>query len=471
MEVAAAASVATSVVSLIGTCKDLLSSIVDGIEKVKLNNIEVSICFQKAKFLLDSVDKTEKKLQRCWLDSHTQDELTPKLEYIKCLLHNILEKLPMNQKKRTLFKAKRVKELIDTLQGVLREVDTRLHQLTNITDKLLAHSRCPSITSSAVSETDNPLPHVVEEVKVKPDGKHMVVSWKDYANNAANIKQYNIYVDDNLKDVYYPNTDSAESNEHSARLRTIFEGWRMYFVQVAAVNKGDHEGRISDHVPVYMNQHPPNVKPTSVTFISATSRTSVLFSVDRPETYNDMGITACKVHGLDDQGISLTKKEKCQVSKEHPNTLNFEIKDIDPARLYRLAVFFCNEHGDGKRSDELSFQINSMNPSKPNIILLRKVSSTSVQVRISTERNSGNVWYYYLFRIQGANGKPNMEPEPIKASGNTPADCEINGLKPSTLYKFYVVSIPVQELCECTTCESNILEVRTTAPEPIKSIY
>ena len=98
MEGAAAASVTTSVVSLVGVCKDLISSIVDGIEKVNLNNIKISICFQKAKFLLDSVDKVEKKLQCFWLDCHTQDELTKKLEYIKGLLHNILYKLPANQK-------------------------------------------------------------------------------------------------------------------------------------------------------------------------------------------------------------------------------------------------------------------------------------------------------------------------------------------------------------------------------------
>ena len=179
----------------------------------------------KTKFLANLTNICETKYTKCstWLDHISQDELAVKLEYIKSLLEKVKSEIPANQKKRKWFKADSVRDSIDTLEVTLKEVDNKLGKLNATIDQILARPRCPS---SAVSEIDYPLPSKVTDVAAKPEGRYMVVSWKDDANSADSIQHYSIYVDDNVRDVYDPSTSSStsiDSKEHSARLRSTFD--------------------------------------------------------------------------------------------------------------------------------------------------------------------------------------------------------------------------------------------------------
>ena len=142
--------------------------------------------------------------------------------------------------------------------------------------------------------------------------------------------------------------------------------------------------------------------------------------------------------------------------------MTFEIRGIDPAWNCKVAIVFSSEYGDSETSEKVSFQINSMNPSKPHLSL-KNVLSTSVQVEISTETNACNVLCYYLFRKQCSSGQHVMEPEPIERREN-PFFYTFNDLLPSTTYDLYAVSIPINDVQDSIpTAQSNFLNVKTRA--------
>ena len=173
----------------------------------------------------------------------------------------------------------------------------------------------------------------------------------------------------------------------------------MYFVGVSTVNKADQERWRSSPVSVLMNKCPPGIKPTGLKVLTASSRSSVVLSIDRPENFDEMAISKCKICGFANETIPVTKEAILRETQRHTNTLQFEVKVIEPTWNCRVAVFFCNDHGDSIRSDEITFQIDSMKPSKPNLSLIQK-SSKVVQLEILTETNPGNVLQYHLYRRQ-----------------------------------------------------------------------
>ena len=458
MEIAAAASLATSAVSLFGACKDLISSIISGVEQVQQNNTKALNCFMKARFLAKLTEKCEERYEQCyWLDHVLQDELATKLEYIESLLKRIKSLLPTNQKKRKWFKAGSDREFIDQLEGLLKEVDNELGKLSKEIDQILARPRCPS---SAVSEVDHPLPSKVTDLRAKQEGKYVVVSWKDCTNSAENVLHYNIYIDDNVWDVYDPHTSSSiDSSEHSVRMTTTFDPWHLYFVTVSAVNKASQEGQRSSPVQILMNACPPDIKPMGLKVLTALSRKSVILSVNCPENFNEMAISKCKIQGFADGTIQITREANFLENQGHRDNLLFEVTDIEPMWNCRVAVTFSNDYGEGIRSDEIRFQINSMRPSKPNLSLIEN-SSNSVKVEISTETNPGNVLGYQLYKRQGSKGKKEREGVPIIQQGSDPINYTINDLQPRKKYHFFVVS---ESAMDQSTLESDILKVKTPA--------
>ena len=460
METTAAASASSAAVSLFSVCKDLISAIIKGTQQVNQNNTKAINCSIKAKCLVKLIDTYETKYNECstWLDHISREELKSKLEYIKSLLKNAESEIPTNQKKRKWFKADSVREFIATLEVTLKEVDNELAKLKETITQILDRPRRPS---SAFSEIDYPLPSVVTDVAAKSEGNYIVVSWKD-PNSTDNIQHYNIYVDELVQDIYDPSTSpNNNSNEYSVRLSTRFDAWGMYLIQVSAVNKAKQEGQRSSHVSVVMNKCPPDIKPAGLKVLTASSRTSVILGVDRPENFDKMEISKCKICGVADKRSPLSMEGILLEIERDTNTLHFEVKDIESTWNCEVAVIFCNDHGDGIRSDEIiQFQIDSMKPSKPNLSLIQK-SSEAVKIEILTEINPGNILQYHLYRQQGSqNGELKQEPQPIKQQGAAPITYDINDLQPRKKYYFHVVS---ESAVDGSTYKSDILMVKTPA--------
>ena len=284
----------------------------------------------------------------------------------------------------------------------------------------------------------------------------MVVSWEDPANSADSISHYKIYVDDNLLDIYVPD-QMTSAGEHSARLSTTFDIVRMHHVQVSAVNKADQEGRRSSHTSVLMNQCPPNIKPTGLKVLTASSRTSVILSVNCPENFDKtlMKISKCKVNGIANEN-PISREASYQI---YSNTFRFEITDIEPCWNCRVAVIFSNEHGDGKLSDEILFQINSMKPSKPELLLIHR-SNTTVKFQILTVINPGNVQEYHVYKKLGSDGMLEREPNPIIPEGIAPIIHEVTDLQPHKKYFFHVTAVSA---IDNSTYESDVLKIKTSA--------
>ena len=383
------------------------------------------------------------------------------MKYINDLLEDIKSKIP-SKRKWWPGRARSEKEFMDLLDDTLKEVDSGLTKVSAEIKEELVHSRCPS---SAVSDIDFPLPSKVTKVEAKPEGKYMVVSWQDNENSADNIKQYNniIYIDDIVRDIYADSGSGANltSNKYySVRLGVVFDTWGRHYVQVSAVNKADQEGQKSSYVLILMNQCPPNIKPMGLKVLTVSSRTSLVLSVDYPENFDDMAISKCKIYGFADRTIPMTREASFLETRrpsDHTNTLQFEVTDIEPQWNCQATVFFCNDYGEGIRSDKIGFQINSLRPSKPTLSLIEK-SNNSIKIEISTKTNPGNVLQYHLYRRQGYKGKKEKEPEPIKQRGSAPIIYDINDLQPSKKYHLYIVS---ESAIDKSTLESDILQVKT----------
>lgn len=462
-EIAAAAAVTSSVVSLFDVCKGLISSIVKGITQVKLNDDGIVNCVQKARYLERYIESIERNCKEChWMSRDTQEELTIKLEYVNSLLDNVCKRcneLSTKQKKWKFFNASGMKQLMDTSFEDLRVVDNHL----DVINKQIKHTKAVPIISPAVSEVDFHLPAQIREVTANPNGKYLNVSWEDIENSPSNLEKYNIYVDDNLRAFYSLSTTDIQSNKHvySVRLQLNDSCVHLHTVQVSAVNKAGEEGLKSSQVAVLMNQCPPDVKPTGLKVETALSRTSVVLSVDRPINYDDMGKTICKIHGYANRKIQIEKEAKfIESCNPQSSILNFEIGRIDPVWDCRVAVCFCNEHGEGMRSKEISFKIDSLHPSTPKLSS-KQITSRTVEVDIFTETNPGSVSHCYVFQKQDGGDKIVMElEEPIKQAGDNPIYHDIKGLQPDTMYQFYVISVSAADQ---RTYESDHLPVKTKA--------
>lgn len=455
-QIAAASAVTSSAVSLFGVCRDLASSIVKGINQMNLNDEHTLNCFLKTKLLKNEIADIETIYKEChWMSRATQRSLTIELEYVKSLLDNVCNRCSRLSTKQKMYKfviGSGIRCLMETSFSDLLEVDNRLAKVKG----QIKDIRANPMISPAVSEVDFHLPAQIRKVTTNQDGKYLVVNWEDTDNTPSNLEQYNIYVDDNIRTFYPVTTTHIQSNIHVHSARVPLDDWCIHTIQVSAVNKAREEGSKSDHMVVLMNQHPPNVKPTGVKVAAASSRTSVLFCVDRPVNYNDMEIIKCKIHGYANRRICIEREADCLESSD---TIIFEIGDIDPAWDCQVTVCFCNEYGEGLQSDEIPFKIDSMHPSAPKLSS-KQITSTIVKVEIFTEINPGNVLCYYLFQKQDKNKIVLHLKEPIKQLEDNPIFHDIDGLQPNTKYKFWVVSVSATDE---NTYESETLTVKTKA--------
>lgn len=434
MQAAIAQGVTTGASELFRVCKELISSIKQGIDQIKINQVDIPFLFQKAGNLLRLAGECEELYNQCpCLDRLSQMELQNKLENIKDTLKLAYQYVPTNQEKKRFYNASPDKKIIDLLKEKLMEVDNELFKLKEELKKI--HDR-PRRPSTAVSDVDFPFPSKVTDFKAEAQGQYIRVSFTDDANEANDIKNYNIHIDGKIVDIYNPNP-RINANQHSARTTSVFNPWQFYRVSITAVNKADQEGYPTEPITVLMDKSPPVGRPTGLMVVTALSRTSVDLSVDYPENFDEIAMEKCVVY------VTMKGTTESQVAhyQESKDTLRFTVKNIDPACTCRVVVAFANQYGVGEQSGEITFKINSMKPSKPDLSVSAPTSDKAI-LTILTKDHPGNVVRYFVYKKQGFIGKFELVPlsQPVKPQGTDQVTCPINGLLPHKRYSFFVTS-------------------------------
>ena len=362
------------------------------------------------------------------------------------------------------------KELTGLIHNRLCEVDNDIQMLKEDVEEERAHQVCPSMTSVfAISEPDNPVmfPSSVTLVEAKPQQQYMTISWKDTINKSEDLLHYKIYITKTTHTgTVSLQTDKVNVTGSVSYSRSLgpLEGWCTYFVKICAVNRENLEGETSSPIPVFMNQYPPTVKPCGLKVIDATSHTSVMLEVDRPDLYDDMRISQCLITGKeivrkienDTTPIVNSFKKMIDLPFSSGSTkTSFKVDGLQPEAEYTLQMLFCNEYGSDEKfiSEELPpFMIKAMTPSSPLITYVTE-NRSAIIVKFETEINAGSVSYYNLYIKKGRNGKWSLD-----SKSETAEKCKVaTELTRYSTYYFYAESV---SLSEHVSEKSNELKVK-----------
>ena len=164
--------------------------------------------------------------------------------------------------------------MIANVHHIDRELDKcRL----KIEDKIASES----CASSALSRPD-----AVTDFEVCPQGEYIVARWTDNRNRF--LRRYNIIVakQNETGDLTIPCDAQDNCKVYKQNLGQHFEGWCTYFVRVCAINEEGVAGPATNPKGLYMNQHPPHMKPGGLRTLHG-SNTSVKIRVNRPDKYDD----------------------------------------------------------------------------------------------------------------------------------------------------------------------------------------
>lgn len=206
------------------------------------------------------------------LDTHLRTEMTIILMEFQSRLmvcENHLMEMTGPQKRFSpprIMKPSGEKELLTQIHEEVRSIDNEYIKFCDDLESKKERQRRSSLASS-VSETDFPTLDEVTNFQAKPCRQCIIVEWKD---KNKNVKEYCIEVKRENATSYdwrfhcKAVEGRMEYSEKFVNNELPFASWSTYFVRVFAVNTAEIKGPSTTPVGVFMNQYPPDIKPSGL---------------------------------------------------------------------------------------------------------------------------------------------------------------------------------------------------------------